>query len=193
MIIERIFAIFLGVILLIPLLIISIIKKRPAGRKILLILFTLYITAVISITVFPIIIEPEIMVFTDETINLIPFSTISELLRDNGDAETVILQLIGNIVMMIPFGVSLPFVVVHKHKAFYILDALLFPVMIECIQLLISFSCKSYYRTIDIDDVILNFVGILIGYLIFRFLPKFVKEFFYGKRQKEPTHDTAEL
>lgn len=191
MIIERPFAIFLGVIILIPMLIVSIIKKRPAGRKILLILCTLYVSVVFSVTVFPIIVDPELMVFTDETVNLIPFSTISDLLRNNSDTETVILQLIGNIVMCIPFGVSLPFIIVHKHRAFYILDALFFPVIIESIQILISFIYNSYYRTIDIDDVILNFSGILLGYIIYLLLPKFVKEFFYGTskekaiRQKE--------
>ncbi len=178
MIIERPFALFLGIVILIPLLIVSIKKKRPTGRKILLILCVMYISLVAAITIFPIIADPEIMVFTDKTINLQPFSTISELLHDNSDTETVVLQLIGNIVMCIPFGVSLPFIIVHKHKFLYILDAVLFPIIIEAVQLLISFIYNSYYRTIDIDDVILNFSGVLVGYLIYLLLPKFVKEFF---------------
>lgn len=185
MIIERSFAIFWGIVLLIPLFILSVIKKRPAGRKILLVLFTLYITMVVAVTVFPITIDPELMVFTDKTVNLIPFATISELLRDNACAETVIVQIIGNIVMCIPFGVALPFIIVHKHKVFYILEGLLFPVIIEAAQLFISFTFNSYYRTIDIDDVILNFSGVLLGYLVYLLLPKFVKEFFYGTRKSD--------
>lgn len=183
MIIERPFAVFIGIIVLIPLIIISIIKKKPIGRIILLILLDLYISMVIAVTIFPVIIDPETMIFDRSIINIRPFSTISDLLFNNSDQRTVILQIAGNIVMCIPYGVALPFLFSHKNKILYVVDALLFPLAIELSQLIICIVSNSFYRTIDIDDIILNFSGILIGLLIYRLLPKYTKEYF-GKRKK---------
>ena len=183
--IERTFAYFLGVIILIFYLVLSFVTKRPLGRKILISLFILYITAVASITLFPIVVD-EPMPFTDQTIKLVPFTTISEMLFTNSDSKTVFLQIDGNIIMCIPFGMAIPFMIKHKKWFYYFLIALAFPMVIELTQLLISVSINNYYRTIDIDDVILNFLGIMIGYGIYKILPRFIKEFFYAeKRQSE--------
>lgn len=185
MIIERPFAIFWGCIFLIVFMTISFIKKRPMGRKILLALCTLYISGIITITIFPIVIDPETMMFNDSTINLRPFSTIRELLFNNSDLETVLLQLMGNIVMCIPFGVAFPLIIKHKYKFLYFIDALLFPVAIETAQLIISVINNSFYRTIDIDDIILNYIGVLIGYAIYILLPQFTKDFFSDSKKPE--------
>ncbi|MBQ8134684.1 MAG: VanZ family protein [Clostridia bacterium] len=180
--IERTFAYFLGAILFIFYLVLSFVTKRPLGRKILISLFILYITAVASITLFPIIVDPP-MPFTDKIIKLIPFSTISEMLLTNSDLETTFLQIGGNIIMCIPFGAAIPFIIKHKKWYHYLLIGLTFPVLIELTQLLISVSINSYYRTIDIDDVILNFLGIMIGYGIYKILPRFTKEFFHAEKE----------
>jgi len=178
MILERPLAIFLGVVFLIIFMIVAFIKKMPIGRKILWALCILYITGVISITIFPIIFDSETMFFTEDVINLSPFSTIHELIFDNSNTETVLLQLVGNIIMCVPFGIAFPFIIKHKNIFLYLIDAIIFPVIIEIVQLTICLISNSFYRTIDIDDVILNFVGVLVGYFIYMILPKFTKDFF---------------
>lgn len=180
--IERSFAFFLGAILFIFYLVLSFVTKRPLGRKILISLFILYLTAVAAITLFPIIVDPLIPA-TDKIYNFIPFSTIWELLSDNSDMETIFLQIGGNIIMCIPFGTAIPFIIRHKKWYYYLLIGLAFPILIELTQLLISVSINSYYRTIDIDDVILNFLGIMIGYGIYKILPRFTKEFFHAEKE----------
>ena len=92
--------------------------------------------------------------------------------------------------MCVPFGIAFPFIIKHKHIFWYLIDAILFPVMIEVVQLTICSIGNSFYRTIDIDDVILNFVGVLIGYFVYMILPKFTKEFF-SKSNPQPLDDSS--
>lgn len=178
MIIERIYAVFFGMILLTAYLIVAFIRKQTVGQKILISLFIVYMTGVTAITLFPIIYEPEIMILNDQTFNFIPFGTISEILLRNSDFKTGFLNIGGNIIMCIPFGVALPFMVKTKKRFYYVIYALALPIAIEFSQFIISISLNSFYRTIDIDDVILNFIGVIIGYGIYRILPLPVKKFF---------------
>lgn len=184
-IIERPFAFFIGAVVLIAVIVFMAAGKKPVGRIILSALFIGYLTAVISVTIFPIIVDPETMTFSKDIYNIIPFSTIGELLFHNNDLRTVLLQVAGNIVMCIPFGVAFPLLAARRKKLFYLASALIFPMMIEMSQLLISVLTGSFYRTIDTDDVILNFAGILIGYGIFFILPQAVRKFFSGEGKAE--------
>ena len=179
MILERPLAFFGGFIALIFWIVISCIRKKSLSRKILISLFIVYITVVASITIFPIIMDSE-MVIEHKSINLIPFSTITNLFA-NANLSTVILQVFGNILMTIPYGVAIPLLVKRKRWYHYVIYALIFPLIIELTQLIICLSINSFYRTIDIDDVILNSLGIVIGYGIYKILPKFVKNYFENK------------
>ena len=66
-------------------------------------------------------------------------------------------MLIGNILMFIPLGIFLFVKKITIKKIF--LYAILIPLIIELIQPIIG-------RSFDIDDLILNFLGIIIGYFI---------------------------
>lgn len=181
MVLERYLAFFAGFIVLVFWIIISSVTKRTLSRKILISLFIIYITVVVSITVFPLVIDPEMMVMTDKSIILIPFSTITDLLA-NATLGTIVLQIIGNIIMTVPYGVLIPFIVKRKRWYNYLIYTLVFPIAVELTQLIICLSTNSFYRTVDIDDVILNSIGILIGYGIYKILPRFVKEYFGNKQ-----------
>ena len=45
--------------------------------------------------------------------------------------------------------------------------ALLFPLAIELSQLAVSLALGYSYRVTEVDDVLLNFVGVLFGYALF--------------------------
>ena len=68
-------------------------------------------------------------------------------------------MLVGNIVMFIPFGFFLPFITekLNRKNAFAI--AAIVPLTAEVLQLIVG-------RSFDIDDLICNFLGIIIGFLI---------------------------
>jgi len=48
-------------------------------------------------------------------------------------------------------------------------------------QLIMGIVTQAMYRKVDIDDVILNFTGCLIRYVIYIILPGFTKSFLQKK------------
>jgi len=101
-------------------------------------------------------------------VNLIPLNTIKHfcgLLRSkNYSIFTVgFINIVGNIFMFIPLGVFLPAIFKAQRKWY-----ILFP----CASVFISFLEYLQYATAlgtaDIDDLILNLIGVLIGYILYR-------------------------
>ena len=96
--------------------------------------------------------------------NFAPFSQISEYIlygRERFNLDIIIVNLVGNVLMFVPLGILLP-LANKKLDSLKVmaLVGLLLPITVEVIQLFIG-------RAADIDDVILNFVGVMLGYLIF--------------------------
>jgi len=54
------------------------------------------------------------------------------------------------------------------------LAALLFPLAIELSQLAISLLLGYSYRFTEVDDVILNFIGVLLGFSAYAAVRRFV-------------------
>jgi len=97
-------------------------------------------------------------------INLKPFETISYFLQfDRFNTSIWVVNLIGNIAIFVPFGVLLPIIFGKQlRKSFYIFFLGL--LLLESLQL---FTRRGSF---DIDDFILNSVGFLLGYGLFRIL-----------------------
>ncbi|MEM6262552.1 MAG: VanZ family protein [Bacteroidota bacterium] len=98
-------------------------------------------------------------------INLIPFKTITFYIshaweakgRHNTDRE-LLLNIFGNILLFFPFGVLVPLVFRKLQKARHLLAlALGFSFLLEFAQIL--FNVGNF----DIDDIILNTLGALLG------------------------------
>lgn len=68
-------------------------------------------------------------------------------------------MLVGNIAMFMPLGFFLPFVTERLNKKDIFKVALIVPLIVELLQLIVG-------RSFDIDDLICNFLGIVIGFLI---------------------------
>ncbi|MCM1257926.1 MAG: VanZ family protein [Roseburia sp.] len=95
-----------------------------------------------------------------EKINLIPFRTIRECFY-HMSLDRFLINIIGNIIMFLPWGFSLPFLW-EKFRSLSKMAALslLLPVCIETSQIFVG-------RTVDVDDVILNFLGGFLGAWIY--------------------------
>jgi glycopeptide antibiotics resistance protein len=95
---------------------------------------------------------------TKEKINLQPFLMFKQF-------QIASTQVIGNLVMLLPLGIYVP-LLFPKLAAFFrvFLFCLLISISIELMQLI------TYVRSTDIDDVILNTSGAVVGYIIYRFL-----------------------
>ncbi len=108
--------------------------------------------------------------------NLIPFRTLSLLLRllPSGWARWAIYNLLGNFIPFVPFGFLLPRAYNWmRSTARTIGTGFLSIVCIELFQLVTGLGI------FDVDDIILNTVGILCGYVGFRLAER-------GKDRKIP-------
>lgn len=96
------------------------------------------------------------------SVNLIPFK-----LSNPSEMSLILREFALNVALLVPFGFGVSFLVPLNTK-----NALkLAPIVgssIELLQLVISLMIGYAYRVIDINDVILNTLGYLIGYGVFR-------------------------
>ena len=94
------------------------------------------------------------------TVNLIPFS----------DPEYSKVGYVLNVIMLMPFGFLAPTLFRDKRKLWKTaLAGALFSILIEGSQLL-------NYRSTDVDDVILNTLGTVIGYGIYRLFSRLFRK-----------------
>lgn len=132
-------------------------------------LFWFYLLALIRLTLFPIPIPGTLegrrtIAMILSRINLIPldFGGLFEL-----HPNVIRHELCGNILLTIPFGLGLPFLSQIRARTVPWL-AVTVGLAIETAQLLVSLAIGRAYRGVDINDVLLNATGVLIGYCLFR-------------------------
>lgn len=170
-------AVILGLIIEVIYIIISLFLKNSPQKIIITCVFIAYITALAIITLFPILIDEKVEYYGNTTwYNYVPCKTIIDSLQ-YGINKTVLIQLLGNIIMTIPFGVIV-LLLTKNHSWWKILIiSIIFSSSIEAIQLIIGCLINNMYRTVDIDDIILNVIGVYIGYGIFYLLPYKIKTY----------------
>ncbi|MDM5209065.1 VanZ family protein [Cytobacillus kochii] len=131
-------------------------------------IFFFYIINVVKFTLFPIIVGTSFAEEMKETttiasnINLIPFN------------YQYIEQTLLNILLTVPFGFGLPYIKRKMNFKTIVGCGLLFTLLIETAQLIISFIIGYAYRIIDINDVLANLFGVIIGYIAFLLFSKMI-------------------
>ena len=108
-----------------------------------------------------------------ERINLIPFKTICSNLFGGVVAPVTIIQTVGNLLLLLPlaFGLLSLQIINNKNKVGIII--FLTTVLIELYQLFDNFIASGFMyseggsRAVDIDDIILNTIGGLMGIVLF--------------------------
>jgi len=127
--------------------------KRKKKKILLPILFALYIMAVFSITDVGTLYQIQDFAFEElwYRVNLLPFSR-----------EISLRGYILNAVMFVPFGFLLPLLSVQTAKASRtVAGGLAFSVLIEVSQIL-------SLRGTDVDDLIMNTLGAIAGYILYQ-------------------------
>lgn len=100
-----------------------------------------------------------------EGINFAPFSTIRSFFA-SGQSGGFIVNIVANVLMFAPPGFCLPLLWRRwQHWYWVALAGLGFSLFIECTQLFIG-------RSVDVDDVILNTLGFVLGYGLYLFARK---------------------
>ncbi len=146
--------------------------KNPVLKKeIFLVVFIIYISIVLAATIVP---APFLSYDNprDPGLNFIPVintynhlvGTLSE--PDGKQTRFALDNIIGNIILFIPLGIFLPFLST-KFRSIKIVAVFCFlsSMSIEATQLLMRHF--NTYRMVDIDDIILNTLGGIMGWLIF--------------------------
>lgn len=106
-----------------------------------------------------------IVTFQDDnygTFNLIPFK---EMFRYNITSKLFIKNIIGNILLFMPFGLFVTAYLDVRHVTPTVILTLISSISIEIVQKLIG-------RVFDVDDIILNVLGGFLGSVIFIMLDK---------------------
>ncbi len=99
--------------------------------------------------------------------NLEPFFEIRRFIKYRKllPTESVVLNLVGNVAAFMPFGMLLRFVRRQKTNAFAaFFYSFAFTFGIECVQLITRLG------VFDVDDIIMNTFGGILGYMIYRIL-----------------------
>lgn len=94
--------------------------------------------------------------------NFIPFK---EIMRYKYTSNLFYKNVLGNVLLFIPFGYFVNNMLKNKKVVVSIIITLITSLSIEIIQMNIG-------RSFDIDDIILNVCGGIIGYVIYRFKEK---------------------
>ena len=147
--------------------------EKTKQKRILSVIFILYLLFLIKMIVFKYPIEQmqqivdtwqkDVVLEGLHTANFVPFKTIKMYIRyyDMPGIRSFS-NLFGNIFIFVPMGILLPFVHrTSKNVWVMLLNALLLIVGIEVFQLFSNFGA------FDVDDIILNVSGVLIGRWIY--------------------------
>ena len=116
-----------------------------------------------------------VVTFQDDswsTSNFIPFK---EMLRYEIGSPLFIKNVIGNMIMFLPYGFFTSYLLKLDKKSTMLCLSVIVSLTIEVTQMVIG-------RVFDVDDIILNILGAMCGYFIYRFivnikdrLPHFLK------------------
>lgn len=106
--------------------------------------------------------------------NIVPFAEIKRFwnYREQLGTLSLLVNLAGNVICFMPFGFLLP--VMTQRRIFHcgivvVLCTALFSFGIELVQMV------SRVGAFDVDDIILNTLGGLLGYIMMRITKHFVK------------------
>lgn len=127
-------------------------------KEIINLFFIIYILCLFQIVTF----QDDTILLNDTRFNLIPFK---EILRYNLGSRLFFKNVIGNLVLFMPYGFFASYLTKNKK---YIISFFL----IIFASLSIEFTQLAIGRIFDIDDVILNVIGGSIGYLLYIFILK---------------------
>lgn len=131
-------------------------RQRPILYKELLMLsFVIYILCLF-----------QVVTFQDATTvasnNFIPFK---EILRYHLGSHLFLKNVLGNILLFFPFGFFASYYLEIKRPYIPLILTIIASLAIESVQMSIG-------RVFDIDDIILNITGGLVGYLLYSILTK---------------------
>lgn len=141
-------------------------RKRGFSYLFCLLIFVIYLVVTLDRALFPILdlgdlTDAERLRTFEANVNWLPF-----YFGPYGTLESSLSTLLLNAALTIPFGFGISFVARIQQKHL-IRVVLIGGLGIETAQLMISLWLGYAYRIIDVNDVLMNTLGVLIGYGLF--------------------------
>ncbi len=158
----------------------TVIKNQKLYRTVLSVIFAVYCLALVYILFCRSIrFHVSYIDCLKTSYNLIPFKSITEyfsrFVNHNINFTTFVANMLGNLLLFFPMGVLLPcFLPKMRGVGFIALG----------VGMIVSAELIQYFSTLgalDIDDVILNSVGLVVGYFAFVLTSKVFKLKFVDK------------
>ena len=129
--------------------------KMNFGNELMMLAFVVYI-----LCLFQIVTTQDV-----SSVHGVNVTLFKELTRYQIGSRLFIRNIIGNILMFIPFGFFTSYYLKLDKKRIIFYITLVVSIVIELIQLKIG-------RAFDVDDIILNVVGSFLGYFMYRLMDK---------------------
>jgi glycopeptide antibiotics resistance protein len=135
-----------------------------------------HLVVLASVALFPLPVDPALIAggrawaarTAGESLNLVPFATIDAALAGYGGAEARLVALL-NLFVLAPAGVYLPILVPRLRSwRVFLPSAVVIGGSIEAAQAAISLLLGFRYRHLDVDDWILNTIGLVLGFAAWR-------------------------
>lgn len=158
----------------------TIIIKKKKGKElwdsIFKLLFILYLIALFDILFLPIPIsnfaletQKKIYGHDSNFYNIVPLWSMIKLIKSNIPFTYVITQAGGNIALFVPMGFFLALNYIRQQQFIHILEiSLIVSLGVEALQLSVSLAFGYPYRYADVDDLIFNVIGALLGLLCYK-------------------------
>lgn len=151
--------------------------ERWSKREAAIAMFVLFIAALLALTLEGKYTLPTKMfaragerLRSGEGINFVPFRSIVSYFRHYG-LDLFLVNFFGNIIMFMPWGFGLVLLWKRNQKVWAVMAySLAFTMFIEVCQLFVE-------RSVDVDDMILNFVGSCLGAVLYFVLRKIFPRF----------------
>lgn len=125
-------------------------EKFVLYKELMMLIFAVYILCLF-----------QVVTFQDDTSwasnNFIPFK---EILRYNISSRLFIKNVLGNMIMFLPFGFFVSYYLKSEKIYMPVILTIIASLSIELVQLAIG-------RVFDVDDIILNLLGGIMGYFIY--------------------------
>ncbi len=154
-------------------------KKKYSNYKLcLLLVLFIYMTMVIGVTLTPFPINSSEIKFMQEFYkgfdyyNLVLFKNVLYLFD----------QFILNIILFIPFGILYPLYKEKINFKFTLLSSFIFTLIIETLQFAFSSLFQAPAWFFDINDIVANVLGGIIGFIIVNIIIKAIALFAYKRK-----------
>ena len=128
-------------------------------------LFIIYFISLFYISFSPVSVEKDFLSY-----NILLFNTILDYFSTSRNLDIILKNLLWNIILFILFSLFLWFYKISNKKI--LTFWLLLSILIEILQFLLSYFIRPNFRVADIDDIILNFLWVLIWLFLAKFLLK---------------------